>query len=138
MTIKNYLTPLVKRKKILGRGVGSGRGKTCGRGTKGQGSRKSGNVRLGFEGGQTPVFRRFPKRGFKSNKENFDIVNIEEFEKNQNIKDGQRIVLNFEGKKIKVLGKGALNKKLFVEAFFFSKSSQEKIEKAGGSFKLLG
>lgn len=59
-----YLISLVKRKKIVGRGEGSGKGKTSGRGTKGQQARKSGHVRPGFEGGQTPVYRRFPKFGF--------------------------------------------------------------------------
>jgi large subunit ribosomal protein L15 len=66
MTINNYLTAIVKKKKIVGRGIGSGRGKTAGRGTKGQKARKSGRPRQGFEGGQTPVYRRFPKRGFKT------------------------------------------------------------------------
>src|SRR3954466_14793706 len=62
-TNKSYLVPVRKRGKIVGRGIGSGRGKTAGRGQKGQGARKSGHVRPGFEGGQTQVYRRFPKRG---------------------------------------------------------------------------
>ena len=63
MNTNNYLTAIVKKKKIVGRGIGSGRGKTSGRGQKGQGARKSGHVRPGFEGGQTPIYRRVPKRG---------------------------------------------------------------------------
>ena len=64
MTISNYLVSIRERKKkIIGRGIGSGRGKTAGRGTKGQKARKSGRVRPGFEGGQTPIYRRFPKHG---------------------------------------------------------------------------
>ena len=83
MNTNNYLTTIVKKKKIVGRGIGSGRGKTSGRGQKGQGSRKSGNVRPGFEGGQTPVYRAFPKRGggFKDKKISYQVVNLEELEK---------------------------------------------------------
>src|SRR5437764_14317197 len=85
MNTNNYLTAIVKKKKIVGRGIGSGRGKTSGRGQKGQGSRKSGHVRPGFEGGQTPVYRAFPKRGggFKKKKISYQVVNLEELEKDE-------------------------------------------------------
>src|SRR5437016_6756350 len=90
-TKNNYLITIVKKRKIVGRGIGSGRGKTSGRGQKGQGARKSGHVRPGFEGGQTPVFRRFPKRGFKTKQLTYQIINLAKLEKDPQITNGQTI-----------------------------------------------
>src|SRR5436189_764417 len=99
MNINNYLTSIVKKKKIVGRGIGSGRGKTAGRGTKGQKARKSGHVRPGFEGGQTPVYRAFPKRGggFKPKKIFYQVVNLGKLEKDEKIINGQ--VVDFSQEK---------------------------------------
>ena len=102
----------------VGRGPGSGNGKTSGRGQKGQKSRSGGGVRLGFEGGQTPLARRLPKRGFTN-------FNRKEY----------AIVKELSG--LKVLGNGELTKKLTVEAVKFSKSAKEAIEKAGGKVEVL-
>src|ERR1044072_3521838 len=94
-THNNYLLPLVKRSKRVGRGIGSGRGKTAGRGTKGQKSRKSGRPRPGFEGGQTEIYRLFPKRGggFRPAKTSYQIINLADLEKNQKITNGQEVYL---------------------------------------------
>src|SRR3982750_3938305 len=107
MTINNYLTTIVDGKKRVGRGVGSGRGKTSGRGQKGQGSRKSPHTRPGFEGGQTPVYRRFPKRGsLKTKKTSYQIINLEKLEKDQTIVAEQIIDFSQEKSPVKILGKG--------------------------------
>jgi large subunit ribosomal protein L15 len=139
MTINNYLISTVKRKKKLGRGIGSGRGKTCGKGTKGQKSRTGGTIRQGFEGGQTPVFRRFPKIGPRSKraKRVYEIINLEKLEKSEQIKDGQ--TLDFSNSKfpVKILGNGSFNKKLTIIASHFSEKAKEEIERNGGDFKLL-
>src|SRR4051795_9345635 len=105
MTINNYLTTIVKKKKLLGRGEGSGSGKTCGRGQKGQKARKSGHTRPGFEGGQTQVYRRFPKRGggFKP-KISYQIINLERLEKDQKITTGQTLDFSHKKQPIKILG----------------------------------
>lgn len=132
----NYLIPLVKKGKRIGRGIGSGRGKTCGRGQKGQGSRKSGHVRLGFEGGQTQVYRRFPKRGFKTKKISYQIVNLGKLEKDKKIISGQVIDFSKGKLPVKILGEGELTKKLTIKATFFSQKSQEKITKTGGEFQI--
>lgn len=131
-------------KKRVGRGPGSGLGKTSGRGQKGQKSRSGGGVRLGFEGGQTTLARRLPKRGFTNfNRKEYAIVNIEELEKR--FEDGTNVtpellketgVVKKELNGIKVLGRGELNKKLHVTADKFSKSAVEAIEKAGGSVEV--
>jgi len=136
MNINNCLTSLVKKRKIVGRGIGSGRGKTCGRGTKGQNSRKSGKVRLGFEGGQTPVFRRFPKRGFKRPKKLIDIINLNVVEKNKNFKNN---LLDFSDSEniVKVLGEGNLTKPVTIRANFFSESAKKKIVEIGGKFEII-
>ncbi|RHZ35269.1 50S ribosomal protein L15 [endosymbiont GvMRE of Glomus versiforme] len=135
----NYLTKIVKRTKRHGRGIGSGRGKTSGRGTKGQGSRKSGNVRLGFEGGQTPVYRAFPKwgGGFRKKKIVYRIINLEKIEKNEGIIAGQ--VVNFSSEKfsVKVLGKGKLSKKLTIKAAAFSQTASNKIIQEGGETQVI-
>ena len=126
-----------------GRGVGSGNGKTAGRGHKGQNSRSGGGVRPGFEGGQMPLYRRLPKRGFNNKRFASDYIeiNISDLEK---FADGTTVdsaVLADSGilsvakvnDGIKVLGNGELTKKLVVKAKKFSASAKEKIEKAGGS-----
>lgn len=131
-------------KKRLGRGIGSGLGKTAGRGTKGQNSRSGGGVRPGFEGGQLPLFQRLPKRGFHNHSaKEFAIVNIEALNAFENgatvdvdalVKAG--LVNNtYDG--VKVLGKGELTKKLVVKANKFSESAKKAIEAAGGSVEVM-
>lgn len=132
-----------KKSKRVGRGTGSGHGTTSGRGTKGLLSRAGGGLRAGFEGGQMPLIRRLPKRGFINKfKKEHQIVNIESL----NIfKDGDIVGLDkLKEKKlikkrlpVKVLGDGELKKKITIEAHKFSKSAIEKIKKVGGSINLL-
>ena len=125
-----------------GRGVGSGNGKTAGRGHKGQNSRSGGGVRLGFEGGQMPLFRRLPKRGF-NNKQfalHFVEVNVCDLEVLDNgtvvdaelLKDRKIINISNAMDGIRILGNGNLTKKLTVKASGFTAVAKEKIEKAGG------
>lgn len=132
-----------KKRKIIGRGAGSGRGKTSGKGHKGQNSRSGGGVRRGFEGGQMPLARRLPKFGFTNIfRQEYEIVNI-----------GDLARLGLEGevtpdtlvekglirakRKLKVLGNGEVEKALTVKASKFSKTAVEKIEKAGGSTQVI-
>ena len=129
-----------KRKKIVGRGDGSGHGKTACRGNKGQRSRSGGGVRRGFEGGQMPLYRRVPKRGFTSrSKENISVINIEKL---NCFKDGSVVnleslmekgMLKSQNVLAKILGMGELKKKLKVRAHSFSKSATQKIIDAGGT-----
>ena len=129
-----------QKRNRVGRGPGSGNGKTSGRGQKGQKARSGGGVRLGFEGGQTPLARRLPKRGFTNfNRVEYAIVNVEAL--NQ-FEDGTEItaallldkrVIRKELGGLKVLGNGELTKKLTVKATKFSQSAKEAIEKAGGT-----
>ena len=128
----------------VGRGPGSGNGKTSGRGQKGQNSRSGGGVRLGFEGGQTPLARRLPKRGFTNfNRKEYAIVNVETLNRFEEGTTDNVAVLLEKGiiKKelsgLKVLGNGELTKKLTVEAVKFSKSAKEAIEKAGGKAEVI-
>ncbi len=133
-----------KAPKRIGRGQGSGQGTTAGRGMNGQNSRSGGGVRLGFEGGQMPLYRRLPKRGFKNKwAKTFAEVNVRDLNK---FEDGAVVDLNallesgLVGKAldgVKVLGNGELNKKLTVKAEKFSKSAVEKIEKAGGKAEVI-
>ena len=132
-------------KKRLGRGIGSGTGKTAGRGTKGQNSRSGGGVRPGFEGGQLPLFQRLPKRGFKNiSRVEYAVVNVEKlncFEDGATV-DVEAIVnakLVKEVKSgIKVLGNGELTKKkLVVKANKFSESAKKAIEALGGSVEVI-
>jgi large subunit ribosomal protein L15 len=127
-----------KGKKRVGRGPGSGMGTYSTRGLKGQNSRSGGGVREGFEGGQTPLIKRIPKKGFNRVKNyKVSIVNIEKLDR---FKEGEEITLEklrnagLAGKRdrIKILGRGSIDKKLSVHANEFSKSAVEKIEKAGG------
>lgn len=134
-----------KKRKRLGRGIGSGHGKTCGRGHKGQRSRAGNSVHPTFEGGQMPLVRRIPKRGFNNRWAlSVVIVNIGQLE--QSFEAGDTVTLETLQAKnlakgrfdvLKVLGDGELTKKLNVSAHRFSKSAQEKIEKAGGQVVVL-
>ena len=138
----------INRSKIrVGRGIGSGKGKTSGRGVKGQKSR-SGVAIKSFEGGQMPLYRRLPKRGFKTiNRNNIAILNLSKI---QNIVDKKNItnILDLKilkekklvGKKfskLKILGSGELKKNLEITAHFASKQALAKIEKAGGKLSLI-
>lgn len=135
----------VRKRKRVGRGIGSGLGKTCGKGHKGQKSRAGGGVHPGFEGGQMPLRRRLPKRGFKNPfRKEFSIVNIKDFE----AFDADSVV-DLEAMKekgilssklkdgVKVLGEGDLDKKLTVRAHKFSESARRKIEVAGGVAEVI-
>jgi len=129
-----------KRRKRVGRGTGSGRGKTCGRGHKGQGSRSGFSMHPTFEGGQMPLVRRIPKRGFHNRwADQVAIVNLADLE--ARFDDGDEV--NPESLRaknlakgrydlLKVLGNGRLTKKLKVSAHRFSRQAKEKIEQAGG------
>jgi large subunit ribosomal protein L15 len=134
-----------KTQKRLGRGVGSGLGKTCGKGMKGQKARHGGNFgKLHFQGGQTPIQRRLPKRGFRVP---FPVVtvaiNVGDLDRfdadaviNEALLRDSRLVQGRDVR-IKILGDGELTKKLTIEAHGFSKSASEKIEKAGGKAVLI-
>ncbi len=134
-----------KNHKRVGRGIGSGHGKTSGRGHKGQKSRRGyGNLPAFFEGGQTPFIMRIPKRGFKNpNKKEYEIVNLktleERFEANEEVTPeilkSKRIIHCTEA--VKILGDGDLTKPLKVKAHKFSKSAEEKIKAAGGSCEII-
>lgn len=125
-----------KTKKRVGRGSSAGQGKTCGRGHKGQASRSGGTKGIRFEGGQTPLYRRLPKRGFKNClfRKVFTILNVADL----NAYDGEvnKKTLGVGGL-LKILGDGELLKALTVSADKFSRSAKEKIEKAGGKVVLL-
>ena len=132
-------------RKRIGRGPGSGNGKTAGKGNKGQNARSGGGVRLGFEGGQTPLFRRIPKRGFTNfTRKEYAIVNVESlnrFEKGTEVTPELLIETGLVNKEynggIKVLGNGELNVALTVKANKFSKTAVESIEKAGGKTEVI-
>ena len=128
-----------------GRGAGSGNGKTAGKGHKGQNARSGGGVRPGFEGGQLPLYRKLPKRGFNNFRfaKKYAVVNVELLNK---FADGEVVdfaaLLNagiiknvFDG--VKVLGEGELTKKLTVKAAVFSASAKEKIEAVGGKTEVV-
>jgi large subunit ribosomal protein L15 len=127
-------------KKRVGRGPGSGHGKTAGRGEKGQKSRSGYSRMLGFEGGQMPLHRRLPKRGFTNIfKKDYTVVNLADLERFDNGATVDEAALRQSGlvngrlHGIKVLGNGELTKKLTIHAARFSKTAREKIEAAGGS-----
>jgi len=133
-----------RKRKRIGRGLGSGNGKTAGKGQKGQNSRSGGGVAIGFEGGQTPFFKRMPKRGFTNiNRKEYAIVNIKDLNR---FEDGA--VVDFDALKavgllkkpldgLKVLGNGKLEKKLTVRAKKFSETAKAAIEEAGGTVEVL-
>ncbi|MBS3971487.1 MAG: 50S ribosomal protein L15 [Erysipelotrichia bacterium] len=131
-------------RKRLGRGQGSGQGKTAGKGHKGQNARSGGGVPLGFEGGQTPLFRRIPKRGFTNRtRKEYAIVNVSSLDIFDNgtvvtpelLMETGLVKKSLDG--IKILGNGELSKKLTVNANKFSKSAVVVIETAGGSVVVI-
>ncbi|MFQ5675012.1 MAG: 50S ribosomal protein L15 [bacterium] len=139
-----YAPGSVKKKKRIGRGPGSGSGGTAGRGPKGQRSRSGSKIRPWFEGGQMPLQRRVPKRGFTNIfKKKFQIVNLSDLDRVKRAKEITPDVLydsgviNKKGIPVKILGVGDLKKPLDVTAHAFSASAKEKIEKAGGKVSLL-
>ncbi|MBT9439377.1 MAG: 50S ribosomal protein L15 [Desulfobacterales bacterium] len=133
-----------KSRKRLGRGVGSGRGKTAGRGTKGHNSRSGGGVRPGFEGGQMPIHRRLPKRGFTNIfRKNIAVVNIRDlsrFEQNSIVDEDALFNSGLVKGKIdgiKLLGQGEIKISLTVRLNTVSKNAREKILAAGGNIEVL-
>ena len=144
----NELSPAPGGRKVrfrVGRGLGSGNGKTSGKGQKGQKSRSGGGVRTGFEGGQMPIYRRLPKRGFKNIFANvYAEVNVETLNR---FEDGTTVdavalveagVLKNIQDGVRILGNGELTKKLTVVANGFTKTAEEKITAAGGKVEKLG
>ena len=140
----------INKKKIrVGRGIGSGKGKTCGRGVKGQKSR-SGVAIKSFEGGQMPLYRRLPKRGFNSfNKSKIGKLNLgdlQQFIESKKIKSSEKIdikylhtskILKKKYEKIKILGQGEIKDKLNLEVHYLSNSAKEKLSKNGSTIKIL-
>ena len=133
-----------KNRKRIGRGAGSGTGKTAGKGHKGQNARSGGGIKAGFEGGQMPLQRRLPKRGFTSlNKKVYALVNLRDLELFEagTVVDmaalGQAGLIKKVGDGIKILGDGEITKALTVKAHKFSKSAQESIEAAGGKAEVI-
>src|SRR5689334_10396619 len=132
------------RKRRIGRGMGSGHGKTATRGSKGQRSISGFSLMRGFEGGQMPLHRRLPKRGFTNIfKKEYAIVNLRDLEKLPgDTFNVDRLVelgaVKKLGDGLKVLGTGELTRKIEIEAHVFSKSAAEKIQKAGGQAKVIG
>jgi large subunit ribosomal protein L15 len=145
MNLSNLRAPRKanENKKRVGRGMGSGMGKTSTRGHKGQGSRSGSSLMRGFEGGQMPLHRRLPKRGFTNIfKTEYEVVNLERLagiDEKEITPDVLRKagVVNSKNALVKVLGNGDLSKAVTVHAHKFSKSAQEKIEKAGGKVQVL-
>jgi len=133
-----------KNRKRLGRGPGSGNGKTAGKGHKGQNARSGGGVKAGFEGGQMPLQRRLPKRGFTSlNKKDYVLVNLRDLELFEagSVVDleslGKAGLINQVGDGVKILADGDFSKALTVKAHKFSKSAIAKIEAAGGKAEVI-
>ena len=133
-----------KEAKRIGRGHGSGQGKTAGKGHKGQKARSGGSIRPGFEGGQMPLQRRVPKRGFNNIFAKkivaVNLYSLNKFEDGQEV-DAQALIQNGIIKKeydgVKILGNGKLSKKLIVKASAFSESAKQKIEEAGGKAEVI-
>ena len=145
----NNLIKINKKKTRVGRGIGTGKGKTSARGHKGQKSR-SGVAIKSFEGGQMPLYRRLPKRGFKSMKNDMiAILNLSKIQnmvdkKTNQIKDNldlkmlkEKKLINKKFKKLKILGTGEIKKNLTITAHFVSKQALAKIEKAGGKISIV-
>ena len=133
------------RRKVVGRGPGSGHGKTSGRGEKGQKARSGGGVHMWFEGGQTPLYKRLPRRGFSNARfaTKYAVVNVSDLNR---FKDGEVVtpelliesgLVKKELNGIKILGNGTLEKKLTVQANKFSKEAIEKINKAGSKIEVI-
>jgi len=144
----NNLTKSNKKKIRVGRGIGSGKGKTSGRGVKGQKSR-SGVAIKSFEGGQMPLYRRLPKRGFNPiSKKNIAILNLDKIQtfiekktlKSSDLINSQLLkkldLIDKNSNKLKILGSGEIKEKINIEADLASKSAVEKLEKIGGSIQL--
>ena len=141
------LTPAPGSKKEAfrkGRGHGSGNGKTAGRGHKGQNARSGGGVRPGFEGGQMPLYRRLPKRGFTNIfAKDYVAINVEKLEKFENgaVVDAQALkdagVISKIQDGVVIMGRGEITKSLTVKAVRFTESAKEKIEKAGGKAEVI-
>ena len=149
MSILNNKSKIKTPKKRLGRGIGSGKGKTSGRGVKGQKSR-SGVAIKSFEGGQMPLYRRLPKRGFNSiNKNKIGKLNLGDLQlliKSKRIKSSDKIdikylhsskILKKKYEKIKILGQGEIKDKLNLEVHYLSNSAKEKLSKNGSTIKIL-
>ncbi|MFT9850360.1 50S ribosomal protein L15 [Aneurinibacillus sp. REN35] len=131
-------------RKRVGRGIGTGNGKTAGRGHKGQNARSGGGVRPGFEGGQNPLYRRLPKRGFTNpNRKVFAVINLDklnQFEEGTVVTPEALLeagVIKNTHDGVKILGNGELNVKLTVQAQKFSQSAVEKIEALGGKTEVI-
>ena len=148
MSALNSMNKFIRKKIRVGRGIGSGKGKTSGRGVKGQKSR-SGVAIKSFEGGQMPLYRRLPKRGFNSiKKENIAIMNLEKIQSfiDKNIIKSDELInksllikhkiINKNSQKLKILGTGNIKSKINLEADLVSKSAKEKLEKAGSNIQL--
>lgn len=148
-TLNNLIRVNNKKKIRVGRGIGSGKGKTSGRGFKGQKSR-SGVAIKSFEGGQMPLYRRLPKRGFNSIRKNIigkiNLGKIQYFIKKNSINNKEKVnlellkklnIINKNLSKLKILGSGEIEDKIIIEANFFSKSAKEKLEKIGGTAQIL-
>lgn len=145
MNLSNLRAPKKanEKKKRVGRGMGSGMGKTSTRGHKGQGSRSGSRMMRGFEGGQMPLHRRLPKRGFTNIfRTEYTVVNLDRIaelgEADVTLETFLQSGLARRGELVKVLGDGELKKKINVQAHKFSKSAQEKIAKAGGKAEVIG
>lgn len=143
--LHNLVVPrgMRKKKKILGRGSSSGHGKTSTRGSKGQTSRSGRDFYPGFEGGQTPLIRRIPKRGFRSKfRKEYQLVNLESLSKlnESNVTPvllEERGLIKDKDRLVKVLGEGEIKVPLVVEAHAFSKNAKAKLEKAGGKAEVI-
>jgi len=135
----------MKKSIRVGRGPGSGKGKTAGKGHKGQKSRSGAKSKPGFEGGQTPLYVRIPKKGFKNvNNKIYTVLNLDVLEQRFNDEDEvtvsgllERGIIKKTLDGVKILGDGTINKKLTVKVNAFSKSAKEKIEAAGGQIEVI-
>jgi len=149
MKILNTVTKIKISKKRVGRGIGSGKGKTSGRGVKGQKSR-SGVAIKSFEGGQMPLYRRLPKRGFKiigiKETGSLNLSEIQSFLQSKKLKATEKIdlallkklnIIKKRYKKLKVLGKGEIKEKLNIEVNYLSSSAKTKLEKSGSNIKII-
>ncbi len=145
MNLSNLRAPrkATEKRKRVGRGMGSGMGKTSTRGHKGQRSRSGSRIMRGFEGGQMPLHRRLPKRGFTNIfKAEYEVVNLgrlADLDQSEITPESLRKagIVTSKTSKVKVLGQGELSKAITVHAHKFSKSAQEKIEKAGGKVEVV-
>ncbi len=133
-----------KARKRLGRGVATGQGKTAGRGTKGQGSRSGGGVRPGYEGGQMPIHRRLPKRGFTNIfKKQIAVINVKDLNRFESGSDIDEVALVKQGlvkgryDAIKLLGQGEIDRPVQIKVHAVSKSAQAKITAAGGTVEVI-